>query len=102
MKPSYEYFKKKFLAHECEMAILIEDHVVKLVDAPKISDSAACAYVSIKPKKWTFLSTIHWFFKKNIIYKQIYSSREELINNFKFNGKTVQEIWDQGEPLIEI
>lgn len=102
MKPSYETFEKCFLNYECEMSVSIGEYVVSFLDAPKISPVAACACVRVLPKKWTFRSILRWFFNKCIIFEQVYSTREELIKNFIFNGKTVRDIWNEGEPSIEI
>lgn len=97
MKPTYEEFEKGFLNHEYEAWISFDGFLLALIDAPKKGPLAACAYVRKDPEKWNFSAVIRRIFNKDIIFEKVFSSREELINGFMFEGKTIRDIYEIGE-----
>jgi len=100
---SYNRFKQAFLAKELEAYFEYGDYQIRLIDAPKISYDAACAVV-LKPNRSLGLirSLFERMMNRDFVTESIFSTREELLANFRFQGKTIEEMWPELIPCFEL
>ena len=103
VKLSYETFKRAFLAHELEAYFECGEYQIRLIDAPRISEEASCACV-LKPNKNHGLLRSLWerLTNRDFVSAEDFVDRETLLKEFRFKGKTIQELWPELVPLFDL
>ena len=100
---SYEDFKRAFLAHELEAFFEYGEYQIRLIDAPSINNEAACAFV-IKPNPSYGLIRGLWerATNRDFVSEEVFPTRSILLERFRFEGRTIEELWPQLFPLFEL
>ena len=103
MKLDLQDFKRAFLAYELEAYFIYGDYVIRMIDAPKVSDEASAVIVE-KSLKTTSIIRGLWdaFRKTNYVFEETFSTRIELLDTFRWEGKNIEELWPDLIPLFEL
>lgn len=102
MKTTYEHFEEEFLKYNIEAWLLFENVVISLVDCPKKGWEASAVYIrDARLTNDAFDAFINRITGNDLLFEHVYPSRKELLNDFRYKGMSLKEMWKEIELLNE-